>query len=283
MILSVLFILVVLAAAVLVIIAAVLIFALTRRSGDEALYCGKCGYAATGLPEARCPECGCDFASVGLVNRPRGAHWRGLVLVAAWIVLSPFVLVFLAGQVLTVGPHNTEAYNFELWHTPQSGAYERVYLEQKTTSRIVAGQSRQIPIRSKWQVSVEQEGVLLDIHGDLIAGTALVKDGQSVQTVQEDLSPQLLTNLFVSAFPDADPELLKLEAKDIHDRLIYHINSEAIEPIPVSFDHIGNNGWSAWRAPARGYAIAVIAFFVLLWVAGIILIARLAHRRQGTQ
>ncbi|MHC4995902.1 MAG: hypothetical protein ACYTGQ_12710 [Planctomycetota bacterium] len=93
------------------------------------LYCPQCGYNLTGLPEQRCPECGCIFnraelTAIGGIEHPSLAWpllillinstvFAGLMFLADWVpinrvllgdsIVFQLVVVFMMGACIVVG------------------------------------------------------------------------------------------------------------------------------------------------------------------------------------
>ncbi|WP_432798014.1 hypothetical protein [Poriferisphaera sp. WC338] len=63
--------------------------------------CGRCGYIVKGLKEMRCPECGSDFAEVGIVKGEKKRR-RGLIVTGGVLVVLP-VALFLLMSLFVVG------------------------------------------------------------------------------------------------------------------------------------------------------------------------------------
>jgi hypothetical protein len=265
---------------VAIIVSATAVVVVSRGQPRDGLYCGKCAYSAQGLPDDRCPECGGDFKIIGLTDRPHGRNWRAALLVLVWGIVSPFALFPVAIFVLANAPKYVLEQNFEIWHQPASGAYDRVHIEHNSTSRTRWVNPVPTEARSTWLARFERRPFALDVQGDMLTGLVEVSEGGTERTLRADLSVGLIADLLAGAFPDSDTDLLALEAKEVHDRLSYQIDPTLSDPVPASLGRIGNNSRSNWRTPVRAYTLPVLGFFLLVWIAGIVLIGRWSLRRQ---
>lgn len=92
--------------------------------------CGHCRYIVEGLQTMLCPECGSDFHKVGIETPAKRGHVEPGFFLAVWTILLLPVALLIGGVVASLGPETVTA-STSFGVLPKSGSFGEVTIRAK--------------------------------------------------------------------------------------------------------------------------------------------------------
>ena len=264
-------------------------FLLARRITEPG--CGRCGYAVRGLPGATCPECGADLAVVGILQPApsRSREWGTLAWIVAWLAVvvtlarigNDVLLRFTPGDVT-----NHRAYQL----LPKSAQYSQVTLVRvgygwgwPTDPWVPRAPTRSVMKLNRLTPAGEYFASELDVieGGRYSYATTRMRPrpGTQVASVaasERTLDRQAVLEWMASMEVDVARDDVRAEAAELAQLVL------APDFAPAHHERI--NGFTVGSVTGgvefRGSQPILVALWLVIGAAGVVLIVRLRRRRQ---
>ena len=275
----------------------VLWYRVLRRPKDAASgpSCGQCGYGVRGIGSMQCPECGADLREAGIVTPRRRGQVSPAMFVVFWTLCLPLPALTLSGIGLAFAPkvRHTEC---ELTLQPQANNYANVAINISATG------SGQITSHSGMSSSFsgQQQTVTLNTLKNTTPDriTMHLRPSQAVNNVPPlRLDPASMT---LTGGPAAKTQ--PLSDKAIHAWLT-HPSAVPADPLrtkeaaelaqttrqlangqhKLTFNHWKKTGGTSHYSstyPVAWISWSVLAFWVLLYAAGLVGYFRIRRQRR---
>jgi hypothetical protein len=271
--------LVLLLVALIVGVVVVVLLAASRRKRVAQPSCGACRYPVAGLEVLRCPECGADLRTVGILTPANSGPSRRMIatlLVVAWTLVLPVPAIYatmIVGRAVTIWTTSATA-----TMTPRAPSHPY------TVDVMVTGS------HPPWAVSFDearitaigpggQRSAALGVHLDGDRAVLPAADGQPERSGPFDAA-------IVQAWMDragvgaaegsVDPIAASGEAQGIVDTVRSLAATSAAATGPA-FSSVSVRS-SSRRALPLWFPPVAIAFWLAVWSAVVLLIVRWARR-----
>lgn len=257
-----------LAVIVLVVVLTVILIGVAggRRKRVTAPSCGSCGYAVEGLETLRCPECGSDLRTVGIITpATSGGVPRGVWAVLFTLFL-PIPALVISGVLSTALPR---VYQFQASTTlssPRSGAFNSVVVSGEGTGRRGIRQADSIVL-----TLIPNDGRKVPTLTYLPADNKAIIGPPANQTIDQ-LSTEAIEAWFASAGVETSTPAITKETIDIL-RTIRMVEMGSSGGSTSAFGGMGGSSGSS-TAPRTWFTVTMLIFWLAVWIGGLFLILR---------
>ncbi|MCP3906319.1 MAG: hydrogenase maturation nickel metallochaperone HypA [Planctomycetes bacterium] len=255
-----------------------------RRPG-----CGQCGYDVALLETMTCPECGSDFRAVG-ITRSAPAGVRPWVFVALWTLLLPIPARSITSLVMGFAPlYVTTGYMIDL--APHSGVAPTVSLSLTTTYRMQGKTGRPgLPgVSTIGRGTAERPMATLTLPPVGAAGgatepvTAMISSTTRMRELGEGPYDAATIRAYLGTLgATTSDEELTADAEELAALLNAWRATGTFTT--TRFGFTGGRGIGPFGPmPATWYAPALLAGWLLVYVAGIVVFVAVHRRRVARQ
>jgi hypothetical protein len=228
--------------------------------------CGKCGYPAQGLPTFICPECGSDLRETGIVT-PGGSGLsptiRGAILVLFWTLVLPVPAAMLTLVVIEVAPQTTETHARQRFHSPDSGVYQRIDLDQRVTEK-----GNRVASNRLTCTLVPSQGTPIQIEIDPVRlGYRYQQQSGKEAKAATGLNESTFLDWMSQAGIDRENTQVRLEAAELMTFAQGAVGNTVDELTAQHFRQEGESRYSR-VGPAKWVLATTGAFWLAVWLLG---------------